>query len=111
MTSEADELAALIKIVPHARLETEAGSSVVLLPQMRMRTPDGVETFDAVLCPRGHSGYVTRLLLDRRIASRSNLNWQEVTALGRQWHTWSWANVSADQPWVKILAEHMRCCA
>ncbi len=63
---------------------------------------------DVVLCPRGLAGHVTRLLPERRVDDKPNLNWQQVVVLGRTWHTWSWNNIPADQPWLKIYAEHAR---
>jgi hypothetical protein len=109
VSAEDEQLAAIRRIAARARLETEGGVPVVLLPGLQVRTSVGVETMNAVLCPRGHSGYATRLLLERRVTPRANLNWQEVSALGRNWHTWSWANVPGEQPWIRILSEHLRC--
>jgi hypothetical protein len=80
----------------------------VLLPQTHLARPPGVLVMDTVLCPRGLGGYVTRLLLGQRISEKGNLNWQQVMLLGRAWHTWSWQQISPDQPWISIFAEHAR---
>jgi hypothetical protein len=61
-----------------------------------------------VLCPMGLAGYVTRLLLERRIAGKDQLNWQSVVLLGRTWVTWSWNHIPASLPWIQIYAEHAR---
>jgi hypothetical protein len=102
------ELENLRVISPQASLTLEAGRPWVLLPDTNLQTPAGIEVMDTLLCPQGDGSYVTRLLLQRRIAGKDNLNWQQAIALGRQWHTWSWNHIPADQPWLKIFAEHAR---
>src|SRR5262249_47728110 len=103
-----DELESLRGISPQAALLNDGGVPCVLLPQTRLATPSGIQTMDTVLCPKGLGGYVTRLLLQRRIPEKANLNWQQVMFLGRAWHTWSWNQISPDQPWIRIFAEHSR---
>jgi hypothetical protein len=102
------ELGNLREISPQASLHSDGAVVCVLLPQARLVTPAGVETMDMVLCPCGLAGYVTRLLLERRIAGKPNLNWQAIVLLGRTWITWSWNQVPADLPWIQIFAEHAR---
>jgi hypothetical protein len=80
----------------------------VLMPGIRILGPAGIEVMDAALCPSGQGGYTTRLLLERRIPGKDRLNWQQVMVFGRNWHTWSWQNIPANQPWIKIYAEHVR---
>ncbi|MFL6605663.1 MAG: hypothetical protein ACJ8R9_30630 [Steroidobacteraceae bacterium] len=108
MSTDETELASLREISPQASLLQDGGIPSVLLPQTRLVTPSGVQIMDTVLCPKGLSGYVTRLLLERRIPEKGNLNWQQVMLLGRAWHTWSWNQVSPDQSWIRIFAEHAR---
>ena|SRR5579871_2401787 len=108
MSNPEKELQSLREISPQASLHHEGGVPCVLLPQTHLVRPPGVLVMDMLLCPRGLSGYVTRLLLERRINERGNLNWQQVMLLGRSWHTWSWNLVSPDQPWIRIFAEHAR---
>jgi hypothetical protein len=102
------ELESLREISPQASLLQDGGIQCVLLPQTHLVTPSGVQVMDTVLCPNGLSGYVTRLLLQRRIVEKGNLNWQQVMLLARAWHTWSWNQISPDQPWIRIFAEHAR---
>lgn len=108
MTSPESELESLREISPQASLCQEAGVPYVLLPQTRLTGPQGPFVMNTVLCPRGLSGYVTRLLLEQRIPGKDTLNWQQATLLGRSWHTWSWNLVSPKQPWIRIFAEHAR---
>jgi hypothetical protein len=108
VTSAEAELKSLREISPQASLHRDGAMTCVLLPQAHLASPAGIEVMDTILCPNGLSGYVTRLLLERRIAAKGNLNWQQVMLLGRAWHTWSWNQVSADQPWIRIFAEHVR---
>ena len=98
----------LREISPQAALHQDGGVPCVLLPQTHLTCPTGIVVMDTVLCPRGLSGYVTRLLLERKIPEKTNLNWQQVMVLGRAWHTWSWNQIFPEQPWIKIFAEHAR---
>lgn len=108
MRTPEQEVESLREISPQASLHSDGGVTCVLLPQAQLVTPAGIEVMDAALCPSAFGGYVTRLLLERQVPQRSNLNWQNVTLLGRAWHTWSWNQVSSDQPWIQIFAEHAR---
>jgi hypothetical protein len=108
VNSSDSDLESLREISPQASLHHDGGVPCVLLPQTRLTCPSGILVMDTVLCPRGLSGYITRLLLERRIPEKGNLNWQQVMLLGRAWHTWSWNQVSPDQPWIRIFAEHAR---
>lgn len=102
------ELESLRAISPQAFLVHEGGVTWVVLPKTRVTVPGGVEVMDTVLCPTGQAGYATRLMLERQVTGKSNLNWTQVVALGRTWHTWSWQNVPANQPWLQIYVQHAR---
>lgn len=102
------ELEGLRQISAKATLTQDGGVVCVLLPETRLATPAGVLVMDTVLCPRGLAGYVTRLLLERKVEGKPQLNWQGLMLLGRPWHTWSWNQISPDQPWIRIFAEHAR---
>lgn len=108
MTAASHELEGLREISPQATQHNDGGIVAVLMPGMSLVTPSGTQVMDVVLCPKGMGGYVTRLLLARRIAEKATLNWQQVMLLGRMWHTWSWNQISPNQPWIRILAEHAR---
>jgi hypothetical protein len=102
------EMESLREVSPQASLHVDGGVTCILLPKTQLTVADGVEVMDTLLCTTPVSGYATRLLLERRIQQKTNLNWQTVMLLGRSWHTWSWNFVLGDQPWIKIFAEHAR---
>lgn len=102
------QLESLLDICPTATVNNEDGVVNVLMPNMALPTPSGIEIMDVVLCPQGLGGYATRLLLDRKIESKPGLNWQAVPLRHRMWHAWSWNHIAADQPWLKIFFEHAR---
>jgi hypothetical protein len=106
--TDAEQLESLRAISAKASLHAEGGATCVLLPGVHLTTADGDQEMDVVLCPRGLGGYKTRLLLARKVAGKPSLNWQVVVLLGQSWHTWSWNEISADQPWLRIYAEHAR---
>jgi hypothetical protein len=102
------ELESLRVISPQASLVHEGGVTWVLLPMTHLTVPGGgIEVMDTVLCATGQGGYATRLLLERQVTGKT-LNWTQVMALGRNWHTWSWQDVPANQSWLQIFAEHTR---
>lgn len=103
-----EELESLRAISPQALLGNDGGVTYVLLPGTRLTTPTGLVVMDTVLCPRGLGGYVTRLLLERKLEEKSQLNWQGVMLIGRPWHTWSWNQIQPNQTWLRIFAEHAR---
>ena len=63
---------------------------------------------DALLCLNyGNASYPTRLYLPHTLGL--NLNWHESAYLfARQWHSWSWSGIHANQPLLAILAGHLR---
>jgi hypothetical protein len=108
VTEEESQLRGLLAISEQASVVKDGAILGVLLPDIRIQSPVGTEVMNAMLCPRGHGGYVTRLLLERRVQGRDQLNWQQVMAFGRNWQTWSWQNVPATQPWINIYVAHVR---
>ena len=108
MTEAGSQLDGLREISAQAVVVHDGAVLGVFMPKTRLQVPAGTETMDVVLCPNGLGGYTTRLLLDRKVVGKEGLNWQEVTAFGRSWQTWSWQNVPSAQPWIKIYAEHAR---
>jgi hypothetical protein len=108
MTEEESQLQGLREISAQAAVVHDGAVIGVLMPGIRVQTSAGTEIMAAVLCPGGQGGYTTRLLLERRIPGKDGLNWQQVMAFGRNWHTWSWQNIPAAQPWINIYAEHAR---
>lgn len=101
-----DGRSALEAAYPDARLLTEAGITYVYIPKLKFETGGSTMEMEALLCPQQHGGYTTRLFLSHQVPGRGG-NWSTFGILGKQWHTWSWNNVSANRPWLEILANHL----
>lgn len=84
----------------------QGGKMFVHLPGLVIATKSGSITRDALLCPYEHSGYRTRLFLDR-IVPGGLANWTEHSLFTRKWVTWSWNYIVAEQAWTSILANHL----
>ena len=100
----------LRNICAGVKVMAESGIEYIFLPNLTVVTNAATQELDALLCPSHHpSGYMTRLFLSApfRGAGQSN-NWTEHRILERQWHTWSWQHVSANQAPAQILAAHLR---
>lgn len=104
--SAADELARLRRINRAAELWDEGGQPLVFLPELKLQHGSRSEVVDALLVPRAHSGYTTRLFLSRPFANRGQ-NWTVHQIMGRVWHAMSFNNVPASLPWNAILASHL----
>jgi hypothetical protein len=91
-----------------ARLLSERGQPVVLLPAFSFRGAGQDQVMDLLLVPWAHSGgYPTRLFFERPIRDRGR-NWTEQYAVDRKWWTPSWNGVPAAFSWREILAAHIR---
>ena len=62
---------------------------------------------DAILClNHDNATYPTKLYLAENVGG--GLNWNESAyLLGRNWPTFSWRDVPANQPYIDILAAHL----
>lgn len=67
-------------------------------------TPSATE---ALLCPQERDGYLTRLFLAQPVTNRGG-NWTVHRILDRNWHTWSWQGIAANQRLAQILLGHLR---
>ncbi len=106
MASEA-VLAELRAICAGAQPLTDGPYEFIHLPGLRIQTNGTTVVRDGLLCMKEHSGYATRLFLAEPIPGKGQ-NWTMHTIVGRQWHTPSWSNVTADLPAREILACHLR---
>jgi hypothetical protein len=100
-------LESLIGIAPDAEELSEAGTTYILLPKLKVATGDIVKVLDALLCPMQHNGYSTRLFLSEPITNRG-ANWTQWQIFGRTWHTWSWNNVPANISLPQMVLEHLQ---
>ncbi len=103
--SHAEQLARLKRVNPRAELWDEGGP-LVFLPGQKVRHGKSDIVLDALLAPRAHSSYTTRLFLDRPFPNRGQ-NWTVHTVGGRIWHTMSYNLVPETLSWTEILANHL----
>jgi len=97
-----DQIEQLRDICPGAKLMTEGGLAFAFLPKLRFVSRGTNVEMDALLAPQGHSGYETRLFLERQLPI--GVAWYMQQILGRTWHAISWRGVFPDQPWPRILS-------
>jgi hypothetical protein len=107
MTVEVIGLDELQKVYPAAQLMSDGGITYIYLPELKFVSGQETQVLQALLCPELHSGYSTRLFLEKPLNTKC-ANWTQHTILNRAWHTWSWNNIAANQPALSILANHMR---
>lgn len=104
------EIEGLRGVNPGVEAMSEGGSVFAFLPRFRFRAGGTVQEMDALLCPCAHSGYETRLFLERIVPGYGGA-WYPLQVLGRPWQAISWSGVTPEQPWTKILAEHLAAFA
>jgi hypothetical protein len=88
--------------------ESREGNKRYLLLE-RVTLPAGCSptATEALLCPQERDGYQTRLFLAQPVSGRGG-NWTVHRILDRNWHTWSWQGISANQRLAQILRGHLR---
>jgi hypothetical protein len=101
-----EEIAKLRKVAPGAELWEEAGGPLVYLPNLRIKHNGDQVIANALLSPRAHSSYTTRLFFDRQFPDKGQ-NWTVHNLMGRTWHAMSFNNVPETLPWIEILANHL----
>ncbi len=111
--SRESELPALRGLCDRATIIPEGDALFVHLSKLRFDCCSAVHTCDALLSPyevAALGGYTTRLLLNTHPV-KAGLNWTTVTALGSQWHTWSWQGIPSDWTLLEILSNHLKALA
>jgi hypothetical protein len=105
-----EHLDGLRTVCSGAKVMHEGGIDYIFLPELTVRTTAATHKLDALLCPSLHpTGYVTRLFLSEPLhGSGQSNNWMNYRILERNWHSWSWQNVSPEQTPAQILAAHLR---
>lgn len=83
------------------------GRPVALLPAFGFTAGGQPCRMDLLLVPFSHSGYITRLFFERRIAGRGN-NWNQHRLIERNWWAPSWNHVPATMRWTQMLSAHLR---
>lgn len=107
MRDPASELRKLRRVCRRAELQEDGGQPLVHLPELLVQHAGGVEKVDALLCPRQHGGYVSRLFLSKPFPNRGQ-NWTTHNILGALWHAMSWNGVHPTLGWDEILGAHLR---
>ena len=96
----------LRRVYPRAELIDEGDGPLVYLPAIKVQHGKETVVIDALLAPRLHSSYTTRLFFAQPFVNRGQ-NWTEHQIIGRPWHTMSYNDVPASLPWIEILANHL----
>ncbi|MCK1415322.1 MULTISPECIES: hypothetical protein [unclassified Bradyrhizobium] len=88
--------------------QTDGWRKLIHMAKLRFRVGSSSHVMDAVLCLNyDNPSYPTKLYLAENVGGEG-LNWNEQAyLLGRNWQTFSWKDVPADQPYVDILASHL----
>ena len=86
-----------------AKVLSEGGCELVHLSAIKITVGSELQSFAALLCPQSHSGYATRLFLDRPVPGKG-ANWRSFPLLGKTW----WAAQSAISPPTSL---YYRCCS
>jgi len=104
----AEKLAALQHFYPAAQMLAEGGQPVVFLPGLKVDAPQGPIEVDALLHPSLHTGYSTRLFLNRQVDAPLAKNWTSHSLCGSTWWSCSWQGVGAELTWIDMIANHLR---
>jgi hypothetical protein len=88
-------------------LMTQGSRNFVYMQGLRVLVQGKERKVDALLC-LNHTNptYPTKLYLSESLGA--GMNWNESDYIfGRQWHTYSWKDVTANRPIIEILALHL----
>jgi len=86
----------------------EGGYVYVYIPGIKMPPGCTPGATDALLCPRPHSGYPSRLFLKDSIQTPKPVNWNgQVFVLGRQWYAFSY-NYVENMSLLNMVMNHLR---
>jgi len=91
---------------PVARM-SDGGRDLLYMEGLPILVQGKEHKVDALLC-LNHTNptYPTKLYLSQNLGA--GLNWNETAyILGRQWHTYSWKDVTANRPLFEVLALHL----
>jgi hypothetical protein len=102
----AEEFEKFCEAWPGAQLRSDGGNAGVYVPAFEFSSGGQAVTMDLLLYPHSHSGYVTRLFFRQALARGQN--WRSHFVCGETWWAPSWNNVQPNQPWVSMLANHLK---
>ena len=108
MSGNNDKLADLRAICSEVCSLLDGGKEYFSLPQLKIPSDGSFIQMDALLRPGEHSGYPTRLFLEKPLLNKGKGGaWTVHQICGRTWHTWSWRNVPETLPLPQMLLEHL----
>lgn len=93
---------------PGAELLQEGGLFGAFIPKLSIETSSGAVVADVLLYPNHHSGYQSRLFVERQLEGPQARNWTPHAVAGRAWWACSWQGVDSNLPWLEVLANHLR---
>lgn len=90
-----------------ASFKTEGWRKLIYMKGLRFWVGSKQFVMDAILClNHDNPTYPTKLYLADNVGG--GVNWNESAyLLGRNWPTFSWRDVPANQPYIDILAAHL----
>ena len=106
-TTVEDELAEMGLFCGKVTPFREGDKRYLLLERVTLPAGCSPATTEALLCPQERDGYQTRLFFAQPVSGRGG-NWTVHRILDRNWHTWSWQGISANQRLAQILRGHLR---
>jgi hypothetical protein len=101
-----DEFEKIRDAWPGAQLRSDGGKPAVYLPAFEFSSGGQAVSMDLLLYPHSHGGYVTRLFFRRALGRGPN--WGTHFVCGETWWAPSWNHVQPNQPWVSMLANHLK---
>lgn len=102
-----DEVAELELICGKVSEYQAEGRRLLLLEKVPLPGDGSSSTREGLLCPEERDGYATRLFLSAPVNGKGT-NWTRHRILDREWHSWSWKDVPANQRLSQILAGHLK---
>lgn len=106
-TAIVDDLSELQLICVRVSEFQAEGRRFLLLGKLTLPPGCTPAAAEGLLCPQERDGYATRLFLSEPISGKGT-NWSRHRILDREWHTWSWQGISANQRLAQILAGHLK---
>ena len=85
---------------------SEGTDKFIELPKLHIRVRGAERVVDALLCLNQRDGYSTKLYLSEPVCDLGG-PWSNFYILGRNWFSWSWKDVPANQSPIAILAGHL----
>jgi hypothetical protein len=84
----------------------EGPDKFIDLPGLHFLVRGQKRQMDALLCLNQRDGYATKLYLAEQVP-QLNQSWSNFYILGKNWFSWSWKEVAANQSPIAILAGHL----